>query len=992
MKVKTVMLSLSFYLFSMALVAGQEGYFTHPEFQVRANVQDEALYHRSKEDFVAFWTEQALDLEWFEKWDKALIWDPPYARWFESGKLNISYNCLDRHIKAGKGDKVALLWSNESGESRKVTYGELFDEVNKLANVLKAMGVGKGDRVALYMPMVPEAIASMLACTRIGAVHSVIFGGVGAQSVKDRILDAEAKLLITADGSYRAGKKIPYKSLIDPVLSACPSIQNVLVLKHTQTELPWHEGRDHWYHEKMAQVEPYCSPEPVGAEDPLFILYTSGTTGKPKGILHTTGGYLVGVHSTFKWVFDIKPDDIYWCTADIGWITGHSFVVYGPLSNCTTQVIYEGSIEYPSRSQFANIVEKQGVTIFYTAPTLIRMFMKWDESYFKGAQLDSLRLLGSIGEPINPEAWLWYHRLLGRNQCPIVDTWFQTETGALVISPLPGVTPLTPGTVTKALPGYDVDVLDENGNPSPKGFLAIKAPYPSMMRGLYKDHDRYVSTYWSKWGGRYYFAGDAAHKTDDGYFWIDGRSDEVLKVAGHRIGTAEIENALIHHSAISESAVCGVKDDLRGEKIVAFVILKDLHEETIDMEAQLKKVVADYLGSYARPERVVIVHKLPKTRSGKILRRVLKNLIEGKELGNISTLNDPSCMEELIEKCGELYKEFYPDQFFKATLDQISAPCRFGPLSEKKVVMSSAEIVREVTPLLQQHLEETNYDRVHLVEQFLQFCDENWHSSDQTLLSTLANFEPDTNVKKWHGNSCYGLNEDLCARLPEHLQPQQIPAILSKRFQQKGWSQYSHTAVLIAYASPIDPLDEGFILLDPSFDIDEPIVLSRNRGPVLVSMKEKGDSLFSLIATSEGDVIQSQNLTHPEEGDTIYELKQYFNAAKVGVKPMIAADRKISLVSRDKLGTHLGHINVLLDKGLISWSMNYQKQEPFTFEEMLYQGKGFSEEFARSFHISADDLNQAVRNIILHRQVLQQLYKEYLDLLTKTSRVEQFFP
>jgi len=610
----------------------------------------------NEESYEKFWAECASELDWYTKWDTVLEWDAPFAKWFEGGTLNVSYNCLDRHVINGRAETCALIYLNEVGDKRTVTYSDLLSEVNRLANVLKAMDVKKGDRVAIYMPMVPEAIASMLACTRIGAVHLVIFGGMGAASVKERIIESEAKVLITADGSYRAGKIVPYKSKIDSILDDCLSVQKTIVLQHTHLPTELKPGRDFWYHEEISNSPDHCEPERMASEDPLFILYTSGTTGKPKGILHTTGGYLVGVHNTFKWMFEIKENDVYWSTSDIGWITGHSYVAYAPLSNLTTQVLYEGSFDYPSKKQFANIIDECQVTIFYTAPTLIRMFMKWGAEYMQNSRLGSLRVLGSVGEPINPETWQWYHKNIGNERCPIVDTWFQTELGAAVIAPIPYVTPLVPGTATKALPGYFVDVLDDAGEPSDHGYLAILRPFPSMMRTIYKDSPRYQSAYWDKWDGKYYFAGDYASKDGNGNFWVLGRCDEVLKVSGHRIGTAEVENALMEDSRVAESAVIGVHDPIKGEQIIAFVILKD---GVASIERDLQKMASASLGSYASPSKIVVVNELPKTKSGKILRRVLKNLVEGIDLGNISTINDPSCLEQLETVCKQINQELY---------------------------------------------------------------------------------------------------------------------------------------------------------------------------------------------------------------------------------------------------------------------------------------------------------------------------------------------
>ncbi|PWU16063.1 MAG: acetate--CoA ligase [Chlamydiae bacterium] len=981
-------LGLCFFALNLA-IGKEKSNFVYPAFQSQANIQNEQLYDRGEKDFVQFWAECASDIDWFREWDQVLDWKPPYAKWFQSGQLNVSYNCLDRHILAGKGDKNALIWCNEQGDKRTLTYEDLYKEVNKLANIMKQMGVEKGDRVAIYMPMVPEALAAMLASSRIGAVHSVIFGGIGAQSVKDRVNDAEAKLLITADGSYRAGKEISYKSQIDEVLDDCSSIQKTLVLKHTNSPVFLKEGRDYWYHELMESVSPYCEPEKMDAEDPLFILYTSGTTGKPKGILHTTGGYLVGVHTTFKWVFDIKPQDVYWSTADIGWITGHSFVTYGPLSNGVTQVIYEGAFDTPAKNQFAKIIDDNHVTIFYTAPTLVRMFMKWGGDCLQDTNLDSLRLLGTIGEPINPEAWLWYHKNIGHEKCPIVDTWFQTETGGLVISPLPGVTSLVPGTVTKALPGYDVAVLDEEGNPSSsKGFLSIRKPYPSMMRGLYRDHDRYVSTYWSKWDGKYYFVGDAASCDEQGYFWIHGRCDEVLKISGHRIGSAEVENALIEHTAVSESAVVGVKDDLKGEKIVAFVILKDDYNCEDNIEEQLKKTVASYLGSYARPEKIVLVKKLPKTRSGKILRRVLKNLIEGQEMGNVTTLSDPSCLEELIEKCQSLNTAFFLDQQIQTKLSGISQePCWKG-LKITPILRDSQVLSKMITPLLREHLKALNYDRAHLVGEFLDFYEQMRQKSPSIqAVDAMIAFNPDMDVHKRKGGSCLALTRELSLSMPKELNMAIIPAVLSKRFQQRGWSKYSHSTLIFSYQSPNDPADRGYVFLEPSFDIDTPIILKQDGTPFVAYLKERGRLSFRL----EGEKAFCVNLDNLEWGTMVYDLKEFKNPAEVAIKAMIACDRRISLVSRNETGEHKAHININLDHENVTWSINYKSQDPITFVDFMDRKVCFDEDFAQKLNYSAEDLNELVAKIIKNKSVLDQLKDEYFQLIQASSRKEDFF-
>ncbi len=655
-------LCLIFSLFiHLSLASGEEvsfvqngEYYTHPSFQEKANIRDNSLYEHSHKDFLDFWNSCAQEISWFCPWSTVLSWDPPYARWFEEGELNACYNCLDRHLE--RGNKVALICCNENGQTKQVTYAELYDEVCRLANALKSLGIKKGDRVAIYMPMVSEAVASMLACARIGAVHSVVFGGIGSGSLKEKIVDAEAKVLITSDGSYRKGKLICYKQIADEILPECLSIKNVIVLKNADNPIPLKSNRDRWYHELVSNASPSCPCEPMKSEDLLFILYTSGTTGKAKGILHTTGGYMVGVHNTFKWVFDIKPNDIYWCTADVGWITGHSYVVYGPMSNGVTQIIYDGSPDFPSRDRLWKIVEEQKATIFYTAPTLIRTLMKWGPDWIAKHDTSSLRLLGSIGEPLNPEAWQWFHKHVGQEKCPIVDTWFQTETGAFVIAPIPGLTPLKPGSVSKALPGMQINVFNDSGEVNNIGYLAITAPFPSMLRGIFKDPQRYYDAYWKKWNGKYYFAGDSASKDADGYLWVQGRADEVIKSSGHRVGTAEIENALIQHTSVSESAVIGVKDDLKGQAIIALVVLKNNCQGGPTLEQDLKRLVSKQMGSYATPEVIAFISDLPKTRSGKILRRLIRNLVDGEPVGDITTLENKGILEELTLVCKKVHE------------------------------------------------------------------------------------------------------------------------------------------------------------------------------------------------------------------------------------------------------------------------------------------------------------------------------------------------
>jgi acetyl-CoA synthetase len=624
-------------------------------FREQARIQDEGIYERAAADRLEFWAEQARHLDWFEPWTKVLDWQPPHAKWFVGGKLNASYNCLDRHVKGSLRNKAAIIWEGEPGEERTLTYWDLYRDTNKFANVLKSLGVVRGDRVAIYMPMVPETVIAMLACARIGAVHTVVFGGFSAESLKDRINDAGAKILVTADGGYRRGSIIPLKHDADYAIAGCPSIEKVVIVRRGNFPLRIKEGRDVWYHRLMQEAKPYCKPEPMDSEDMLYILYTSGTTGKPKGIVHTTGGYMTQVAMTTEWVFDLKPQDVYWCTADIGWVTGHSYVAYGPLACGATVLIYEGAPDWPDRDRFWQLIEKYGVSVFYTAPTAIRAFMKWGHEWPQKCDLSSLRLLGSVGEPINPEAWMWYYQHIGGGRCPIVDTWWQTETGAIMISPLPGITELKPGSATRPLPGIEAAVLTEKGEKIPVGggYLALTQPWPAMLRGLYGDVDRYVQTYWSKWDKGTYFTGDGAKIDSDGYHWLLGRVDDVINVAGHRIGTMEIESALVDHPAVAEAAVLGVADDLKGQALVAFVTLKDGHKSDHNMQDVLKEHVAHKIGSIARPSRILFSGDLPKTRSGKIMRRLLRDIAEGRLMGDVTTLADPAVLEKLKKQYEE---------------------------------------------------------------------------------------------------------------------------------------------------------------------------------------------------------------------------------------------------------------------------------------------------------------------------------------------------
>jgi len=604
-----------------------------------------------------FWARMAREhLTWFKKWDKALDWKPPFARWFVGGKLNVSYNCLDRHLEgdnAWRRNKAAIIWEGEPGDTRVITYAELHRDVCRFANVLKDLGIKKGDRVALYMPMIPELAVAMLACTRIGATHSIVFGGFSAEALRDRIHDAGARLLITADGGFRRGAAFPLKPTADEAVKDSESIEKVVVVRRTGDPVQMSSARDLWWHELMEGASPKCAPAKLDSEHPLFILYTSGTTGKPKGILHTTGGYLTHVATTSKVVFDLKDTDVYWCTADIGWVTGHSYVVYGPLANGATTLMYEGAPTHPGPDRLWSIVERWGVSIFYTAPTAIRTFIRLGDKHPKAHDLSSLRLLGTVGEPINPEAWMWYHEVIGGKRCPIVDTWWQTETGGIMISAIPGETPTKPGSATHPFPGIHAEVLDENGKAvrAPDGgFLAIKKPWPGMLRGIWGDKKRFKETYWSKWKKDVYFAGDGAHRDKDGYFWIMGRVDDVMNVSGHRIGTMEVESAIVSHDDVAEAAVVGRPDDITGTAIVAFVTPKGDSDLGTGLEDELRKHVTREIGAIAKPKDIRFTDALPKTRSGKIMRRLLRDIASGKEaVGDTTTLEDYSVLAKLRE-------------------------------------------------------------------------------------------------------------------------------------------------------------------------------------------------------------------------------------------------------------------------------------------------------------------------------------------------------
>ena len=629
-----------------------------PEFREKAYVKSmeeyERLHREAIEDPEGFWGRIAEELHWFRKWDKVLEWNPPFAKWFVGGKLNITYNCLDRHLGTWRKNKAAIIWEGEPGDTRTLTYQELHYEVSRFANVLKSFGLKAGDRVAIYMPMIPELPIAMLACARLGIIHSVVFGGFSAEALKDRINDARAKLVITADGGYRRGSVVTLKEKVDEALKDTPSVEHVIVCKRAGCEVKMKEGRDHWWHELIEGASPECEPPSLDAEHPLFILYTSGTTGKPKGVVHTTGGYLTGVYITTKWVFDLKDEDTYWCTADIGWVTGHSYILYGPLANGATSLMYEGAPMYPDPGRFWKIVDKHKVNIFYTAPTAIRALMKHGNEWPMKYKLDSLRLLGTVGEPINPEAWMWYHKYVGRERCPIVDTWWQTETGMILITPLPGAIPTKPGSATRPFPGVMADVVSRDGTtlpPNHGGYLVIRNPWPAMLRTIYGDEERYKKQYWHEIEG-VYFTGDGARLDEDGYFWIMGRVDDVINVAGHRLSTMEIESALVSHPKVAEAAVVGRPDEIKGQAIAAFVTLEIGNDPSEELKKELREHVAKEIGPIAKPDDIRFTAALPKTRSGKIMRRLLREIAAGKHevKGDISTLEDYTVLAKLMEE------------------------------------------------------------------------------------------------------------------------------------------------------------------------------------------------------------------------------------------------------------------------------------------------------------------------------------------------------
>jgi acetyl-CoA synthetase len=625
------------------------------EFAARAHVkspeESEALRREASDAPEAFWARMAEgELHWFKKWDTVLKWEPPHAEWFVGGKINAAYNCLDRHLQTWRRNKAAIVWEGEPGEQRTLTYGQLHREVSRFANVLKRAGVEKGDRVALYMPLVPELAIAMLACARIGAPHSVIFGGFASQALVDRINDAGCKLVVTADGGFRRGAEVRLKEIVDEALKKTPTVKTCIVFKRTGSKINMQMGRDYWWHEVVQAVADECPAEELDSEHPLYILYTSGTTGKPKGILHTTAGYLLQTHLTTKWVFDLKDEDVYWCTADIGWVTGHSYVVYGPLSNGATVLMYEGAPNHPEPDRFWDIIQRHRVNIFYTAPTAIRAFIKWGEHWPMRHDLSALRLLGTVGEPINPEAWMWYREIIGKGRCPIVDTFWQTETGAIMIAPLPGATPTKPGSATRPLPGVEAAVMSKEGveaGPNEGGYLVVKRPWPAMLRTIWGDDERYRQQYFSEIDG-VYFAGDGARRDQDGYFWIMGRVDDVINVSGHRLGTMEVESALVSHEAVAEAAVVGRPDEMKGQGIVAFVTLEGERKATDELKEELRRHVAKEIGALARPDEIRFADTLPKTRSGKIMRRLLREIAtSGSAHGDTTTLEDFSVLEKL---------------------------------------------------------------------------------------------------------------------------------------------------------------------------------------------------------------------------------------------------------------------------------------------------------------------------------------------------------
>ena len=618
-------------------------------FTKQAVVKSAAIYREAKTNPLRFWEKQAKQLRWMKPWTKTLEWKLPYAKWFVGGKLNVSDNCLDRHVEGPRRNKAAIIWEGEPGDGRVLTYWDLYREVNRFAAALKRHGLKKGDTVTIYMPMIPELPIAMLACARIGAPHNVVFGGFSPDSLRERINVSKSTLVITADGGYRRGSMVPLKKNTDEALKECPAVGTVIVYKRTGQDIAWQRDRDVWWHDFVKDAPAYVKPEPMDAEDMLYLLYTSGSTGKPKGIVHTTGGYLTGISATHRMIFDLHEEDVFWCTADIGWVTGHSYIVYGPLANGATGVMYEGTPDYPDKDRFWRIVEKYGVTILYTAPTAIRTFVRWGEEFPKRCDLSSLRLLGTVGEPINPEAWVWYWKVIGGGRCPVVDTWWQTETGHILISPLPGITVCKPGSATFPFPGIEADVVNDKGQSVDAGYLVIKRPWPGMLRGIFGDPERYHQQYWSQVPG-VYFTGDGAKRDKEGYFWLLGRIDDVINVSGHRVSTMEVESALVDHPAVAEAAVIGRTHEIKGQAIAAFVTIKAGIPQTEELKKEVREHVAKKIGSLARPDDVIYAAELPKTRSGKIMRRLLRDVAEGRALGDTTTLADANVVAELKHK------------------------------------------------------------------------------------------------------------------------------------------------------------------------------------------------------------------------------------------------------------------------------------------------------------------------------------------------------
>ena len=639
-----------------SLLREKEQYPPPKSFRKDAWIRDDKLMREAAKDPEGFWADRAKEFTWIKKWSKVLEWKEPFARWFVGGRINVSQNCLDRHLESPRRNKAAIVWEGEPGDQRVLTYHMVWREVNKFANVLKGLGVKRGDRVTIYMPMVPELPIAMLACARIGAIHSVIFGGFSAKAIQDRAEDSQSEVIVTADGGYRRGNLVPLKKTVDEAVADLPFVRHVVVCARTKGPVSMDGSRDIWWHKAMSEADDFCEPEPMDANDPLFVLYTSGTTGRPKGVLHSTGGYLVGVATTHRLIFDLKEDDLYWCTADIGWVTGHSYIVYGPLANGGTSFMYEGAPDWPEPDRFWSLIESYGITILYTAPTAIRAFMRWGDEWPKKHDLSTLRLLGTVGEPINPEAWRWYHKTIGGGRCPVVDTWWQTETGMILITPLPGLTTLKPGSATHAFPGITAEVVDEKGQPvavNKGGYLVISKPWPAMLMTLYKDPERYKEVYWSQIPGKY-FTGDGARVDEDGCFWLMGRIDDVINVAGHRIGTMEVESALVSHPKVAEAAVVGKPHALKGQALVAYVVLKGGLARSDALPDELKTHVRKAIGAIAVPDDVYITEKLPKTRSGKIMRRVIRSLVSGQEIGDTTTLEDPGAVDEVRKWLAEV--------------------------------------------------------------------------------------------------------------------------------------------------------------------------------------------------------------------------------------------------------------------------------------------------------------------------------------------------